>query len=209
MLVVALTGGIGSGKTTVSQLFEAFGIPVIDTDIISRQLVAPGEVTLEAIINQFGPSVLSADRSLNRTKLRQIIFQNTEKKAQLESILHPLIRKEVARQISKLTAPYCIVVIPLLIESNQEKIADRILVVDTSEFAQLARVTLRDNQTENEVAAIISAQVSPNKRLAAADEVIHNNGSLKELKQQVAILHQKYLTYNQASEQANLPFDLR
>ncbi len=199
MLVVALTGGIGSGKTTVSQLFEAFGIPVVDTDIIARQLVAPGEVALKAIINQFGSAILSADRSLNRTKLRQIIFQNAEKKAQLESILHPLIRQEVARQISALIAPYCIVAIPLLIENNQQGIANRTLVVDTPESAQLARVTLRDNQTENEVSAIISAQASRDERLAAADEVIHNDGSLAELKQQVAVLHQKYLIYSQTS----------
>ncbi len=199
MLVVALTGGIGSGKSTVSQLFEALGTPVIDTDIIARQLVTPGSTALDEIINQFGPTILSTDGSLDRAKLRQIIFQNAEKKAQLESILHPLIRKEVARQISTLTAPYCIVAIPLLIESNQEEIANRILVVDTPESAQLARVTRRDNQTENEVSAIISAQASRDERLAAANEVIHNDGSLEELKQQVAVLHQKYLGYSQAS----------
>ncbi len=147
----------------------------------------------------FGTMIAEPSPRINRPKLRQIIFQNTEKKAQLESILHPLIRKEVACQVSALTAPYCIVVIPLLIESNQEGIANRILVVDTSESAQLARVTLRDNQTENEVSAIISAQVSRGGRLAAADEVIHNNGSLEELKQQVAVLHQKYLRYSQTS----------
>ncbi|VAW90469.1 Dephospho-CoA kinase [hydrothermal vent metagenome] len=199
MLVVALTGGIGSGKSTVSQLFETFGTPIIDTDIIARQLVAPGEPALDEITKQFGPIILSTDGSLDRAKLRQIIFQNAEKKAQLESILHPLIRKEVAYQVSALTAPYCIVVIPLLIESNQEGIANRILVVDTPESAQLARVTRRDNQTENEVSAIISAQASRHERLAAADEVIHNDGSLEELKQQIAVLHQKYLGYSQAS----------
>jgi len=193
MLVVALTGGIGSGKTTVSQLFEAFGTPVVDTDIIARQLVAPGEPALNDIAKQFGHTVFSSDGSLDRAKLRQTIFQNGEKKAQLESILHPLIRKEVARQIAALTAPYCIVAIPLLVESGQTDIADRVLVVDTPEAAQLTRVMLRDNQTEKEITAIISSQASRDARLAIADDIIHNHSSLKALKQQVETLHRKYL----------------
>jgi len=194
MLVVALTGGIGSGKTTVSQLFEALGAPIVDTDIIARQLVAPGEPTLSEIANQFGETILNPDGTLDRAQLRQTIFQNPDKKRLLESILHPLIRKEMMRQITALTSPYCIVVIPLLVESGQMEFADRILVVDATEAAQLARVSQRDNQTENEIAAIVASQASRDARLAVANDVIHNNSTLDELKQQVVTLHQKYLT---------------
>ena len=194
MLVVALTGGIGSGKTTVSQLFEALGAPIVDTDIIARQLVAPGESTLNEIARQFGETILNPDGTLNRAQLRQTIFQNPDKKRLLESILHPLIRAEMMHQIAALTSPYCIVVIPLLVESGQMEFADRILVVDTTEAAQLARVSQRDNQTENEIAAIVASQASRDARLAVANDVIHNNSTLDELKQQVATLHQKYLT---------------
>jgi len=193
MLVVALTGGIGSGKTTVSQLFEALGAPIVDTDIIARQLVAPGKAALIEITNQLGETILNPDGTLDRAQLRQMIFQNQDKKKLLESILHPLIRKEMMRQISSLTTPYCIVVIPLLVESGQMEFADRILVIDTTEAAQLARVSQRDNQTENEIAAIVASQASRDARLAIANDVIHNNSTLDELKQQVATLHQKYL----------------
>jgi len=194
MLVVALTGGIGSGKTTVSQLFEALGCPVVDTDIIARQLVAPGKAALIEITNQFGEAILNPDGTLDRAQLRQTIFQNPDKKRLLESILHPLIRQEMMRQIAALTTPYCIAVIPLLVESGQMEFADRILVVDATESSQLARVSQRDNQTENEIAAIIASQASRDARLAVANDVIHNSSTLDELKQQVAALHQKYLT---------------
>ena len=199
MLVVALTGGIGSGKTTVSQLFESLGTPIIDTDIIARQLVTPGKPALIEISTQFGQEVLSTDGTLNRAILRQVIFQDIEKKRLLESILHPLIRQEMTRQIAALSTTYCIVVIPLLVESKQMEIADRILVIDTPESTQLARVSTRDNQTEKEVTAVISAQASRDARLSIADDVIHNDGSLDKLKQQVESLHQKYLSASNAS----------
>jgi len=199
MLVVALTGGIGSGKTTVSQLFESLGTPIIDTDIIARQLVTPGKPALIEISTQFGQEVLSTDGTLNRAILRQVIFQDIEKKRLLESILHPLIRQEMTRQIAALSTTYCIVVIPLLVESKQMEIADRILVIDTPESTQLARVSARDNQTEKEVTAVISAQASRDARLSIADDVIHNDGSLDKLKQQVESLHQKYLSASNAS----------
>ena len=200
MLVVALTGGIGSGKTTVSQLFEALGTPIVDTDIIARQLVAPGESALSKIVRQFGETILNPDGTLNRAQLRQTIFQNPDKKRLLESILHPLIRKEMMHQIAALTSPYCIVVIPLLVESGQMEFADRILVVDATEAAQLNRVSQRDNQAENEIAAIVASQASRDARLAVANDVIHNNSTLDELKQQVVTLHQKYLTITNSDE---------
>jgi len=200
MLVVALTGGIGSGKTTVSQLFEALGTPIVDTDIIARQLVAPGESALSKIVRQFGETILNPDGTLNRAQLRQTIFQSPDKKRLLESILHPLIRKEMMHQIAALTSPYCIVVIPLLVESGQMEFADRILVVDATEAAQLNRVSQRDNQAENEIAAIVASQASRDARLAVANDVIHNNSTLDELKQQVVTLHQKYLTITNSDE---------
>lgn len=192
MLVVALTGGIGSGKTTASQLFEKLGTPVIDADEIARLVVQPGQPALTEVIKQFGPSILTAEGLLDRTKLRQIIFNDAEKKRLLEAILHPRIREEMTRRLSKLSAPYCIVVIPLLVESNQMEIADRILVIDTPEALQLSRVTQRDHQTASEVSAIITAQATRDARLAVADDIILNDGDLKKLQQQVESHHQKY-----------------
>jgi len=192
MLVVALTGGIGSGKTTASQLFEKLGTPVIDADEIARLVVQPGQPALTEVIKQFGPSVLTAEGTLDRATLRQVIFNDAEKKRLLEAILHPRIREEMSRRLSKLSAPYCIVVIPLLVESNQMEIANRILVIDTPEALQLSRVTQRDHQTASEVSAIITAQATRDARLAVADDIILNDGDLKKLQQQVEFHHQKY-----------------
>lgn len=192
MLVVALTGGIGSGKTTASQLFEKLGTPVIDADEIARLVVQPGQPALTEVIKQFGPPVLTVDGLLDRAKLRQIIFNDAEKKRLLEAILHPRIREEMSRSLSKLSAPYCIVVIPLLVESNQLEIANRILVIDTPEALQLSRVTQRDHQTTSEVSAIITSQATRDARLAIADDIILNDGDLKKLQQQVESHHQKY-----------------
>jgi len=194
MLVVALTGGIGSGKTTACRLFESLGAPVIDADEIARLLVRPGEPALNQIATQFGQTVLTAEGHLDRPKLRQLIFNNEENKAQLESILHPRIRQEMTRQIAALDSAYCIVAIPLLVETGQMEIADRILVIDTPESEQLKRVTARDNQSEKEVEAIISAQASRAARLKVADDIIQNDGGLEHLRQQVEALHQQYLS---------------
>ncbi len=194
MLVVALTGGIGSGKTTACQLFKKLGTPIIDADEIARLLVQPGQPALNEIVKQFGQSILTAEGTLNRAKLRQIIFSDVDNKTWLESILHPRIRQEMARRINELNAPYCIVAIPLLVETNQMEIADRILVIDAPETEQLKRVTLRDNQSQAEIAEIISSQATPTARLAVADDIIHNDGDLERLQQQVESHHQKYLS---------------
>ena len=194
MLVVALTGGIGSGKTTACHLFKTLGTPIIDADIIARSLVERGEPALDEIMQQFGKLVLTSEGALDRAKLRQLIFNDAEKKSLLESILHPRIRQEMVRRISELTTPYCIIAIPLLVESGQMEIADRILVIDAPESEQLKRVIQRDEQTKAQVEAIISSQASRAARQAVADDIIHNDGDLIRLQTQVEVLHQKYLS---------------
>ncbi|HED40095.1 MAG TPA: dephospho-CoA kinase [Chromatiales bacterium] len=194
MLVVALTGGIGSGKTTACRLFETLGTPIIDADLIARSLVEPGEPALDEITQQFGSSVLTTKGTLDRKRVRQLIFSDREKRHLLESILHPRIRREMVRRIAELTTPYCIVAIPLLVESGQIEIADRVLVIDTTESEQLQRVIERDEQTEEAVAAIISSQASRAARLALADDIIDNSGDIGHLQAQVESYHQKYLS---------------
>jgi len=194
MLVVALTGGIGSGKTTACRLFETLGTPIIDADLIARSLVEPGKPALDEITQQFGSSVLTTKGTLDRKRVRQLIFSDREKRHLLESILHPRIRREMVRRIAELTTPYCIVAIPLLVESGQMEIADRVLVIDTTESEQLQRVIERDEQAKEAVAAIISSQASRAARLALADDIIDNSGDIGHLQAQVESYHQKYLS---------------
>lgn len=192
MLVIGLTGGIGSGKTTVAAMFAALGVPVIDMDRIARQVVEPGQPALTQIIQEFGTSILDAKGQLNRRKLRELVFSATEKRQRLEAILHPLIREETKRQLAELNALYCIVVIPLLIESDQRSLFDRILVVDVPETLQLNRTMQRDGVSAAEVQKILSAQVDRNSRLAAADDVIDNAADLEHIRNRVAELDQQY-----------------
>ena len=192
MLVIGLTGGIGSGKTTVAAMFAALGVPVIDMDRIARQVVEPGQPALTQIIQEFGTSILDAKGQLNRRKLRELVFSATEKRQSLEAILHPLIREETKRQLAELNALYCIVVIPLLIESDQRSLVDRILVVDVPETLQLNRTMQRDGVSAAEVQKILSAQVDRNSRLAAADDVIDNAADLEHIRNRVAELDQQY-----------------
>lgn len=193
MLVVALTGGIGSGKSTACRYFEQLGVPVIDADLIARKLVQPGEAALDEIAQQLGSSLLTSEGELDRAQLRQIVFSDPDKKKLLESILHPRVRSEMKRRIETLTAPYCIVAIPLLVETGQLEIADRILVIDSDEAEQIKRATKRDNQPEEAVRLIISAQADRPERLAVADDIILNDGDLQNLRQQVQKLHDQYL----------------
>lgn len=190
---VGLTGGIGSGKTTVAKRFEALGVPVIDTDIIARELVEPGQPAYHEILKIFTVSILDSSKRIDRAKLRKIIFSNPKHRMQLESILHPKIREEVARRVQKIQAPYCVVVVPLLIESGFIDMVDRVLVVDIAQDEQVRRAVARDGLGENEIKAIVRTQVDGQTRKNAADDIIGNNGSLDELYQKVDDLHRKYL----------------
>ena len=203
MLTIALTGGIGSGKTTVSELFKDKNIPVIDTDIIARHLVDVGKPAYKQVLETFGPEIINKNKSIAREKLRELIFSSDEKRLQLEQILHPLIWQEVALQLAHLDAAYTIVVVPLLFETleqiktNKQKVNmvdfDRILVIDVPEIEQLKRVQLRDNVDEATVRNILNSQVSAQTRLDGADDVILNTFDIAQLKIEVDNLHQKYL----------------
>jgi dephospho-CoA kinase len=193
MLVVGLTGGIGSGKSTVARMFAELGVPVIDMDDIARELVAPGQPALQKIVEAFGAEVLDRSGQLDRRALRQRIFNDPAQRKQLEAILHPLIRAEVQRRIRQCQAPYCIVVIPLLIESGQRDLVDRILVNDAPETVQIERTRQRDRISEAEVRKILASQADRQARLAAANDVLDTNTNLENLKEKVNQLHQHYL----------------
>jgi len=191
--VVGLTGGIGSGKSTVSALFVNLGINVVDADHCSRLVVEPGKPALQAIVEQFGSGILQANKHLDRAKLRSIIFQDALKKEWLETLLHPLIYDEIILQLKSATSPYVILESPLLIETNQRSICNRILVVDAEEEAQIQRTMKRDNNSEALVKSIIAAQASRAARNKAADDIIDNTLTLDSLKQQVMSLHKAYM----------------
>lgn len=194
MFVVGLTGGIGSGKSTVADCFTAAGVPVIDTDVIARELTAPGGTALEAIRAAFGDTVMQANGRLDRAALRRRVFADAPARRQLEAILHPLIRQRVEQTLATLTASFAVIVIPLLVESGGYRdVLDRVLVVDCPEDLQIARVVTRSGLGHDEVAAILAAQASRAERLAVADDVIHNTGAPEALRAEVAILHQHYL----------------
>ena len=192
-LVVGLTGGIGSGKTTVANGFSALGVPVIDTDKLARELVEPGQPALDEIISTFGSEAITADGHLDRDYMRQLIFSNSHRKSQLEAILHPRIRQRVRALLADIRSPYCIVVIPLLLETGQTDLVDRILVVDSPEKEQLTRVAARDSLSDNAIKAIINSQVDRDTRLAAADDIIVNDRGMSELTGHIRKLHRHYM----------------
>lgn len=193
MLVVALTGGIGSGKTLVSRLFEELGVAVIDTDVISRQLVTPDSTALKRIIELFGENYLLTDGNLDRKKMRELIFNDTKAKQALENILHPLILSEVRRQLDLQNGVYAIIVVPLLAETGQQYQAERVLVVDTPEALQRERVKSRDNIDDVLFEQILQNQSSRRQRQAIADDILLNDADVESLKDKVLQLHHKYL----------------
>lgn len=194
MLIIGLTGGIGSGKSTIAKLFAAKGIDIVDTDQIARDVVMPGQVALNKIVEKFSEDVLLPDKTLDRAKLRKIIFADDSKRTWLEQLLHPLIRDEMERQIKSAKSPYCIAIIPLLLETQPNPLINRILVVDALETQQIDRTQTRDKLSRDEISAIIKSQVSREQRLAAADDIITNHGILEELSEQVDKMHKFYLT---------------
>lgn len=197
MLVIGLTGGIGSGKSTVAKLFAEHGVPVIDADQIARELTQPKQPALSKIIRHFGREILQKDGALDRTQLRKIIFHDPQQRGWLEKLLHPLIQRKIKEQIKTFSAPYCITVIPLLFEVKPYPFIDRILVVDTPEYLQIARITSRDKLAKPHIEAILETQVKRDHRLAEAHDIISNEGSLASLIPQVEKLHQFYLSLSE------------
>ena len=193
IFVVGLTGGIGSGKTAVSDCFAKLGIDIIDADITARTVVKPCSTALEEITRHFGQDILEADGCLNRAKLRQIVFSDATERQWLEALLHPLIAEEISHNIRAATSPYCIFVSPLLLESGQDALCDRVLVIDTTEALQIQRATGRDNNNEQQIRQIIASQIPRQARLDKADDVINNNRDLDHLEAMVRSLHNRYL----------------
>jgi dephospho-CoA kinase len=190
---VALTGGIASGKTAVAKLFAARGVPVIDTDVIARQVVEPGEPALAAVVDAFGTAVLGEDGRLDRRRMREHVFGDAVARRRLEAILHPAIRAEMERQSRAAGGPYQLLVIPLLVESGRRDHVDRVLVVDVSEATQVERLVRRDAATREQAETALRAQATRDARLAFADDVIENTGDLAALEARVAGLHERYL----------------
>lgn len=200
-LVIGLTGGIGSGKTTVANGFAALGIALVDADLVARQLVEPGSPALEQIAEHFGDAVLQNDGQLDRAALRARVFSQPAEKSWLNQLLHPLIRQEMHRQLAAASSPYVLFIAPLLLENKLQDRIDRLLVVDIPESLQLQRTLQRDGGSEQQIAAIMAAQVSRAERLAAADDVIDNSAEPEHLTARIAQLHQQYLQL--ANQKAN------
>lgn len=204
MLRVGLTGGIGSGKSTIASLFVMRGVPVIDTDEIARSLMEPGQESFGEIVRAFGETILDENRRIDRNRLRERVFDNADERRRLEAILHPRIRALVRNKLTAVEAPYVIVVVPLLIESGFTDLVDRVLVVDTMENVQIQRTTTRSGLSEPEIRKIMSAQASRAQRLQLANEVIENNGDRKQLEAEVERMHQWYLSLATTTKKTGL-----
>jgi dephospho-CoA kinase len=194
MLKVGLTGGIGCGKTTIAKMFAQLAMPVIDADEISRQLVAIGQPALAQILQEFGADILCQDGSLNRNKLGELIFSDIKQKQKLESILHPLVYQAIQAELEQLTAPYCIICIPLLFETNMSHFVDRVLVVDCPVELQIERVKKRDNLTIERIKSIIDSQIARSIRIEKADDLIENFNTDDKLAERIKKLHNLYLS---------------
>ena len=193
MLRIGLTGGIGTGKSTVAAIFSRHGVPIIDTDVIARELVELGHPALQEIVDHFGSGIVDSSGRLDRGKLGALVFSDTTARRTLESILHPKIRTVVAARLASLDSPYCVVVIPLLLETGSLKsMVDRILVVDCPEEQQISRVASRDNLSDTRIRSVMRAQLTRDERLSQADDVIVNDRDIAALETTVARLHERY-----------------
>ncbi|MEZ9720804.1 dephospho-CoA kinase [Vibrio splendidus] len=193
-IIIGLSGGIASGKTTVANLFnEHFNIDIVDADIVAREVVAVGSDGLKQITDHFGEAILLEDGALNRSKLRELIFSDPTEKQWLNDLLHPMIRNKIDSDLSKVTSPYALLVAPLLVENQMQGMADRVLIVDVPKEVQIERTMSRDNVSKEQVTSILKSQASREQRLAVADDVIKNHTKNQELLPQITDLHQKYL----------------
>lgn len=191
--IVGVTGGIGSGKTTVTDCFAKKGITVIDADIVARQVVEPGTSALEAIVEKFGKGIVDHEQMLDRSALRKLIFAEPQLKSWLNALLHPLIRQQLFVQTKQAQSIYCLLSAPLLVENRLYTEVDRVLIIDVSEALQLQRTVLRDKTNQQQIQAIMNAQVSRAERLAVADDIIDNSQDIAHLYSQIDTLHNQYL----------------
>ena len=192
-LRIGLTGGIASGKSTVADMFTDLGVPVIDTDVIAREVVRPGKPALEEIREAFGDAVIAADGTLDRPAMRAIVFGDDAARRRLEALLHPRIGEATREQADAAGGEYQVIVVPLLVGSSLRTFVDRVLVVDCDEETQVSRLLARDAESEAQARRILATQSSRDERLAVADDVIANDGDLDETRQQVLALHRRYL----------------
>ncbi|AEW44327.1 dephosphocoenzyme A kinase [Serratia symbiotica str. 'Cinara cedri'] len=201
--IVALTGGISSGKSTVAKAFACYGVNIVDTDIIARQIVKPGTDILVRITKHFGKKVLLENGALNRIMMREIIFGQYDNRIWLNQLLHPLIYQETKHQLALATSPYVLWIVPLLVENNLQQEADRILVIDVNVQTQLARTVTRDGISHQQAQDILLAQASREQRLAIADDIINNNKGSLEIRLAVYVLHIYYLRLADSASECN------
>jgi len=193
MLIIGLTGGIGSGKSVASDKFKSLGITVVDADVASRTVVEPGKPALKEIKDHFGSGIITAEGKLDRNKLRETIATDAEERKWLESVLHPKIGEQITKEISESTSIYTLFVAPLLLETNSQEMCSRVVVVDVPKEVQIQRTAERDKVSPNQVEQMVAAQMDREKRLENADDVLLNSGTIEDLEKQVEELHNKYI----------------
>ena len=193
MLIIGLTGGIGSGKSVASDKFKSLGITIVDADVASRTVVEPGKPALKEIEDHFGSGIITAEGKLDRNNLREIIATDPEERKWLESVLHPKIGEQITKEISESSSVYTLFVAPLLLEANSQEMCSRVVVVDVPKDVQIRRTAKRDKVSPNQVEQMVAAQMEREKRLEKADDVLLNNGTIEDLEKQVEELHKKYI----------------
>ena len=193
MLIIGLTGGIGSGKSVASDKFKSLGITIVDADVASRTVVEPGKPALKEIEDHFGSGIITAEGKLDRNNLREIIATDPEERKWLESVLHPKIGEQITKEISESTSVYTLFVAPLLLETNSQEMCSRVVVVDVPKDVQIRRTAKRDKVSPNQVEQMVAAQMEREKRLEKADDVLLNSGTIEDLEKQVEELHKNYM----------------